>query len=277
LRRVCSVPPPPWRAAVRSLRRPREPAEPAEPASAPALAPQGAPPPPPLSPPPSALCRLLARAPAARPALCQRGAPALLAGLLQRRLAPAPSLQVLARLPLAAAADALRLLGALAGAGAGAEEGRDVLRAPGLLEALERALALQVETPGALGAPGTAGAATPSSSPRLAALAADLLAVRAAAARALAQLAAVQGRDEWAARPALLLALVAALADDEPGVRAPVAAALLALAMQPAARVRAALRDAGAVQALRRAAASRRGDAGLAGTLAATLARLAPQ
>jgi len=47
--------------------------------------------------------------------------------------------------------------------------------------------------------------------------------------------------------------------------------------MQPAARVRAALRDAGAVQALRRAAASRRGDAGLAGTLAATLARLAPQ
>ena len=103
------------------------------------------------------------------PALCQRGAPAPLAGLLQRRLAPAPSLQVLARL------------------------------------------------------------------------------------------------------------LVAALADDEPGVRAPAAAALLALAMQPAARVRAALRDAGAVQALRRAAASRRGDAGLAGTLAAALARLAPQ
>ena len=149
----------------------------------------------------------------------------------------------------------------------------EALRAPGLLEALERALALRIGV-GTARCVGRSPSEREHELERLAPLQAELAAVRAAAARALARLAAVPGRDEWAARQSLLAALVVACLDEAPAARTQAAAAICALARQPSVRVRAALRGVGAVDVLRGALGKAK-DGGARAALRGALERLA--
>jgi hypothetical protein len=158
--------------------------------------------------------------------------------ILQKRLSPPNSLHLLQHLPLRAIEQALNVLASLVVPTVSLhneDASIAVLKAGGLLDALERLILLHIPLH------------TTSSSQQQRQIEDIKLALansRIAASALLSSLASLHGRDEWAARPDLLKAIVAASSDATVDVCGNAVLTLLELSKQPSSRVRVALRDA---------------------------------
>lgn len=173
-----------------------------------------------------------------RRAIVQKGIVNSIAEILQKRLSPPNSLHLIQHLPLRAIEQALNVLAALVVPSSSVhneDASIAVLRATGLLDALERLLLLHIPSH----------TATTSTQLKLfEEIKQSLANTRGAAASLLSVLASLHGRDEWAARPDLLKALCSSTSDRTLKVRSKVALTILELAKQPSSRIRVALRDA---------------------------------
>ena len=180
----------------------------------------------------------------------QKGIVNSIAEILQKRLSPPNSLHLLQHLPLRAIEQALNVLASLVVPTHllhNEDASIAVLRATGLLDALERLIILHIPLH------------TTSSfhqQRQVEDLKLALSNARIAATSLLSVLASLHGRDEWAARPELLKAIVAATSDATMDVSANAVLTLLELSKQPSSRVRVALRDVDVEKGLQKALTS---------------------
>jgi len=185
-----------------------------------------------------------------RRAIVQKGIVNSIAEIIQKRLSPPNSLHLLQHLPLRAIEQALNVLASLVVPTHllhNEEASIAVLRATGLLDALERLILLHIP-------PYTTSSVHQQRQVEDLKLA--LSTARIAATALLSVLASLRGRDEWAARPELLKAIVAATSDATMDVSANAVLTLLELSKQPSSRVRVALRDVDVERGLQKALTS---------------------
>jgi hypothetical protein len=186
----------------------------------------------------SCLIAASSTSPHCRRAIVQKGLVNSISEILQKRLSPPNSLHLLQHLPLRAIEQALNVLASLVVPTVSLhneDASIAVLKAGGLLDALERLILLHIPLH------------TTSSSQQQRQIEDIKLALansRIAASALLSSLASLHGRDEWAARPDLLKAIVAASSDATVDVCGNAVLTLLELSKQPSSRVRVALRDA---------------------------------